>query len=122
VTAELPLVHHQSLELVEDDLLWIEAHIHFAEKWKGRLPGDDPGDKELTEDEWKRRARRGEAEREVARSITYGRALSSDARVLILERQMRWTTNTLSWRITEPLRRVNHWRRERMASRNGARP
>ena len=35
--------------------------------------------------------------------------------------QMRWTEQTLSWRITEPLRRANHWRRERQNG-NGAGP
>lgn len=121
VTADLELVHHQSLELLEDDFVWMEAHIHFSEKWQGRMPGDAPGHEEPTDEDWKQRARRAEAEREVARSIAYGSALSSDARVLVLEREMRWTTNTLSWRITEPLRRINHWRRERQ-SRNGFRP
>jgi Glycosyltransferase like family len=120
VTADFALVYHQSIELLEDDLVWIEAHTHFAEKWRGKLPGDESGYDEPTEEEWKRRARRAEAERELARSIAYGSGLNSDARVLVLEREIEWTTNTLSWRITEPLRRVNHWRRERMLSRNGA--
>jgi Glycosyltransferase like family len=119
VTADFALVHHQSVELIEDDLVWVEAHIHFAEKWSGRMPGDEPADDEPTEEEWKRRARRAEAERELARSMAYGSGLNSDARVLVLEREMQWTTSTLSWRITGPLRRVNHWRRERLASRNG---
>jgi Glycosyltransferase like family len=121
VTADLALVHHQSLEMLEDYPLWIEAHIHVADKWQGRMPGDESGDEEPTEEEWKRRARRAEAERELARSIAYGTALSSDARLLVLQRQMQWTMHTLSWRITEPLRRANHWRRERQ-SRNGAGP
>jgi hypothetical protein len=38
-----------------------------------------------------------------------------------LEREFARTTETLSWRITEPLRRINHWRRERMSA-NGAGP
>jgi Glycosyltransferase like family len=121
VTADISLTHHQSLDLLEDFPLWIEAHIQFSDKWQGRMPGDVSGNQEPTEEEWKRRARRAEAEREVARSVAYGTALGSDARILPLERQMQWTTHTLSWRITEPLRRVNHWRRERQ-SRNGAGP
>jgi hypothetical protein len=120
MTADISLDHYRSLDLVGDDLLWTEAHIHVAEKWEGRMPSQ-PGHGEPTEEEWKRRARRAEAEREAARSIAYGNSLSSDARVLVLERKMNWTTQTLSWRITEPLRRVNHWRRQRQ-SRNGARP
>jgi hypothetical protein len=119
VTADLALVHHQSLRMLEDYPLWIEGHIHVADKWQGRIPGEEPGHEEPTEEEWKQRARRAEAERELARSIAYGKALSSDARLLVLQRKMQWTEQTLSWRITEPLRRVNHWRRQRL-SRNGA--
>lgn len=121
VTADFSVTHHQSLDLLEDFPLWIEAHIQFSDKWQGRTPGDASGTEEPTMEEWKRRARRAEAEREVARSVAYGTALGSDARILPLERQMQWTMHTLSWRITEPLRRVNHWRRERQ-SRNGAGP
>ncbi len=90
----------------------------MAEKWEGRIPGDGPDDVEPTEEDWKRRARRAEAEREAARSIAYGSALTLDARTLVFERELRWTEATLSWRITQPLRRLNHWRR----SRNGAQP
>lgn len=118
VTANIALDYHQSLALLDDYPLWIEAHIHVAEKWQGRVPGDEPGHEKPTEEEWKRRARRAEAEREAARSIAYGSALSLDARVLVSERELRRTEGTLSWRITEPLRRVNLWRR----SRNGAGP
>jgi hypothetical protein len=121
VTADLALVHHQSLDMLEDFPLWIEAHIHVADKWQGRMPGEESGNEEPTQEEWKRRARRAEAERELARSIAYGTALSSDARLLVLQRQMQWTMHTLSWRITEPLRRVNHWRRQRL-SKNGVGP
>jgi hypothetical protein len=118
VTADIDLDYHQSLELLRDYSLWIEAHIQVAEKWQGRIPGDEPGDEEPSEEDWKRRARRAEAERELARSIAYGSALSLDARVLVLERKLRWTEGTRSWRMTEPLRRLNHWRR----ARNGAGP
>lgn len=112
-TADIALDYHQSLQLLEDYLLWTEAHIHVAEKWQGRRPGQEPGHENPTEEEWKRRARRAEAEREAARSIAYASALSLDARVLGLERALRRTESTLSWRITEPLRRLNHWRRAR---------
>ncbi len=118
VTADLAAEFHQSLKLLEEQPVWVEAHIQFAEKWQGQLPGQEPGHEEPTEEEWKRRARRAEAEREAARSVAYGSALTLDARVLVAERELRWTEGTLSWRITEPLRRLNHWRR----SRNGASP
>lgn len=116
VTADIAVKEHKSLELVEDSLIWIEAHIQLAEKWEGRLPGDRDGH-EPTEEEWKRRARRAEAEREAARSLAYGSALGLDARVLVLQREMQLTTGSLSWRMTEPLRRFNLWRNERRARR-----
>jgi hypothetical protein len=116
VTADIALDYHQSLELLRDHSLWVEAHIQVAEKWHRRIPGDDPTNEAPSEEDWKRRARRAEAQREVARSIAYGSALSLDARVLALERQLRWTEGTWSWRMTEPLRRLNRWR----LSRNGA--
>lgn len=119
LTADIALDHYQSLELLGDGQgAWVEAHVHMGEKWQGRIPGDEPGNEEPSEEEWKRRARRAEAGSEAARAIAYGSALSLDARVLVLERDLRWTEGTLSWRITEPLRRLNHWRR----SRNGAGP
>jgi hypothetical protein len=112
VTADISMEHYGSLGLVSDIDVWIEAHIDLSDKWE---------DEELTEEEWKRRARRAEAEREVARSIAYGSALASDARVLGLENAMRRTTHSLSWRLTEPLRRANHWRQQRL-SENGRGP
>jgi hypothetical protein len=37
--------------------------------------------------------------------------LKGDARVLELERELDVMKASISWRITAPLRRVNHWRR-----------
>jgi Glycosyltransferase like family len=121
VTADLGLVMHRELELFEDDVVWTEAHIDLAEKWQGRMPGDEPGHEDPTEEEWKRRARRAEAEREAAQAIAYSNGLGADAVIGPLERELARTTETVSWRITEPLRRINHWRRERMSA-NGASP
>jgi Glycosyltransferase like family len=113
-TADLAITHHQSLELVEDPLCWIEAHRAVAEKWEGRRPGAEAGHEEPTEAEWKRRARRAEAERELARAIAYGSELTLDARVSAVGRELERTEGSLSWRLTEPLRRVNYWRRQRL--------
>ena len=43
MTADFNLVDHRPLRLVKDDELdpWIEAHIRIAEKWEGRMPGQD---------------------------------------------------------------------------------
>jgi hypothetical protein len=106
VTADLSAVRHQPLELVREHNVWVEAHIRLAEKWDGRVPGGAGP----TVD-WKARARRAEAEREAARAIAYSNALELDARVLPLERAMAEATQSVSWRITEPLRALNRLRR-----------
>jgi hypothetical protein len=107
ITANLRAIYHHELDLVEDIDLWIEGHQQVAEKWE-----PDDGD-ELA---WKARARRAEAEREAARAIAHGHRLAADARLAALERQMGEATGTLSWRITAPLRRMNH-HRARLATR-----
>jgi hypothetical protein len=106
VVADLRAVRHHALELVRDHHLWVEAHIRFAEKWDGRMPG---GDGPTTD--WKQRARRAEAEREAARAIAYSTASELDARVLPLERALAELTESPSWRVTAPLRRLNAARR-----------
>ena len=107
VTADLRAVFHHELDLVEDVDLWIEGHLQVAEKWE---------DDEPDEAAWKARARRAEAEREAARASAHGRRLSDDARLDALERRMQAATSTLSWRVTAPLRRLNH-RRGRLVAR-----
>ena len=42
VTADLRAIHHRTLELVSDFEIWVEGHIHLAEKWDGRWPGREP--------------------------------------------------------------------------------
>ena len=106
VTADVGVVHHRPLELVRDHEIWIEAHIRLAEKWDGRMPGVD-----APEGPWKQRARRAEAEREAAQTIAYSSATELDARLLPLERAMAEATESVSWRITAPLRRLNRLRR-----------
>ncbi len=113
MTADLRVIHHRGLELISDLELWAEAHIQVAEKWEGRFPGVEPSTLD-----WKRRARRAEAEREAARAMAHSNALASDARVLELERRLEALTDTASWRITEPLRRLNVWRARAAERRN----
>jgi hypothetical protein len=105
VTADLRAIHHRTLELVSDDEAWVEGHIRLAEKWDGRWPGRD------AEVDWKRRARRAEAEREAARTFAYSSANRLDAEVLALEREMAAMTESPPWRLTAPLRWINRVRR-----------
>jgi hypothetical protein len=104
---DLSVVHHRAVELINDLAVWVEAHIRMAEKWNGTI-----GPATEDEAEWKRRARQAEARREVARTVAFSKALLIDARVLEAERALEERTATLSWRLTTPLRAVNHWRRE----------
>ena len=106
IVADLRAVHHHPLELVGEHAVWVEAHIDFARKWDGQMPGVD----HETHD-WRSRARRAEAEREAARTLAYSNRLLVDAGVLELERTLDTATTSTSWRITAPLRRLNHLRR-----------
>jgi hypothetical protein len=107
VATDLRVIQHRALDMIGDPEIWVESHQRVARKWLGRMPDGEPE----TVD-WKARARRAEAEREAARAVTYSKALGSDARVLTLERELEAATSTLSWRVTSPLRRINHLRRQ----------
>ena len=106
LVADLLVRHHRSLELIADLELWTEAHIRMAEKWDGALaPSADD------EQAWKERARFAEARREAARACAFSENLRLDARVLELERALEEKTDSLSWRMTAPLRALNRWRK-----------
>jgi Glycosyltransferase like family len=108
VTADFRAIHNHSLQPFSEPEHWIEAHMKIAEKWDGVMPGVGAG-----AGSWKERARRAEAECEVARAIDHSNALRTDARVLELERALAEATGSISWRITAPLRWV-----ERLAARS----
>ena len=101
VTADIRAIHHHALEPFSDPAVWIDAHVRLAEKWDGVLPGIGSG-----VGSWKERARRAEAERDVARIVGHATALEGAARVRELERALAETTDSISWRITAPLRRL----------------
>jgi hypothetical protein len=106
--ADFELTQHRALELLDEDRLWVEAHIRLGEKWEGRLPGVP-----APETDWKARARRAEAEREAARAFAHATLLDADARVLAAERALEEVTSNASWRGTAPLRWLNKQRAER---------
>ena len=85
---------------------WVEAHMRIAEKWDGRMPGVGAAG-----GDWKLRARRAEAEAAVNMAIAASHQLKGDARVMQLRHQIEVMETSLSWRLTAPLRRVNHWLR-----------
>jgi Glycosyltransferase like family len=101
VTADLRVVHNHSLELANDPEGWVTAHMTVAEKWDGRMPnvGVAGGD-------WKQRTRRAEAERAAARAQAISTQLQIEARARQHERDLKQATESIGWRITAPLRRV----------------
>ncbi|MDX6582897.1 MAG: hypothetical protein QOI10_2081 [Solirubrobacterales bacterium] len=106
VTADLQVVHHHSLTLIEDVESWITAYMRVAEKWDAKLPHNGSRD-----DDWEFRARRAEAEASAARLMGGVQELLRVAHWQELERMR----TSLSWRMTAPLRRLG----TRIRSRNG---
>ena len=106
VTADLQVVHHHSLRLIEDVESWISAYMRVAEKWEDHLPhnGSRDGD-------WEWRARRAEAEASAARLMGGLEELLRVAHYKQLER----IENSLSWRMTRPLRAIG----QRLRGRRG---
>ena len=95
VTADLRVVHHHSLELLGDPESGSRP-TSVAEKWDGRLPDAD------ARPDWRRRARRAEAEAAAARLRMGAAELQrNDARGKLMD-----TWRSSSWTWTEPLRRL----------------
>jgi glycosyl transferase family 2 len=119
IVADLPAVHHRSLELVDNLEIWIEAHIAIAEKLDSALAGSPNGStpEAVAHDPWRRRARVAEARREAARAIAFSKILALDAQVAELERELKAITDSPSWRLTAPLRTLNAARRRRLSAR-----
>jgi hypothetical protein len=99
ITEDFKVIHHHSLDLISEPETWIAAHMRVAEKWDGRMPNVG-----VVAGSWKERARRAEAEAAVARAEAVSIQLKSDARV-------KEVTDSISWRLTQPLRRMNAIRR-----------
>jgi hypothetical protein len=106
VTEDFKVIHHHSLDLVSEPETWIQAHMRVAEKWDGKMPGVG-----VAGGTWQERARRAEAEAAATRALAVSTQLKSDARVRQLERDFAETTESISWRLTAPLRRANAWRK-----------
>ena len=97
LVADIPIAHHHALQLVPEPDVWIESHIVAAEKWdRGPADGD-----------WKQRARRAEAEAAASRLLGASKLLQAYARAQHHEYELAAITETASWRITAPLRRLN---------------
>jgi hypothetical protein len=99
VTADIRAIHHRPLEMVPDPESWVAAHIAVADKWDGRIPGIGTG-----AGTWRERALRAEAERDAALAVAHSKALELEARTREAERALAETRESLSWRLTAPLR------------------
>jgi hypothetical protein len=118
VTADFKVVHHHSLELVTDPEVWIQAHMRIAEKWEGRMPGFGLPNWGAAADDWKQRARQAEAEAGATRLERVSMQLQAEARERQLRAELDELTNSTSWKLTSPLRRLNAVLKAR---RNGSR-
>lgn len=104
VTADLQVIHHHSLKLLEDPETWIQAYMATQKKWEDELPSNGSRDRD-----WEWRARRAEAEAAAAR-LQGG--VTELLRVAYYK-QFEDVRHSASWRLTAPLRKVNAWRRSR---------
>lgn len=111
VTADLQLIHHHSIDLIDDIDAWIDAYIRVGAKWDGDRPGGvDPVN----------RVRRAEADAAAARLLGGMSDLVRQAQerqqaehVAELERELELMRSSLSWRLTAPLRALGRRRRDR---------
>jgi hypothetical protein len=102
VTADFRAIHTHPLEPFNEPEGWVTAHVKVAEKWDGRLPGVG-----TAAGSWEQRARRAEAEHDAAILIEYSKALDTQARKRVIEDALSASTESISWRVTKPLRRLN---------------
>jgi len=106
VVADLRVTDHRSIDRFPDHDRLVAAHLQLAEKWE---PADGV--------DWEARARRAEAEREAARIQSYFNTLVTEARVQRLQAELDAAVATPGWRLTAPLRHLNHLRRRRRERR-----
>ena len=103
LAADLAFVHHRVPDVVSDEAAFLSAHQQVAEKWD---------DAELTEDQWRVRARAAEADAAAAGLLAASVTLQADATAAAQKRHLDALRATASWRMTEPLRRGNALARE----------
>jgi hypothetical protein len=117
MTVDFKGIHHHSLDLIGDPEGWIAAHMRVADKWDGRMRGVG-----YAGGDWRYRARRAEAEAAAATAQAVTNTLKGNARALQLERELDEMKTSIGWRLTEPLRRINYWRRRAVELSRAGRP
>jgi GT2 family glycosyltransferase len=93
VTIDTRLVHHHSLDLMEDPEGWIAAHMRVAEKWSDLLEDGRTQD-------WRMRARRAEAEAGATRL----QLRAAQHHITRLAEDFDSLRRSRSWRLTAPVR------------------
>ncbi len=104
MTADFKAVHHHSLELVNDEFVWIEAHKRVAEKWLGRMPSAGLPNWGAADYDWKGRALQAEAEAGAERLTRVSIQMKAEAQARRHKADMEEIINSTSWRYTRPLR------------------
>jgi hypothetical protein len=95
---DLRVAHHHSLDVLTEEESFIAAHMRAAEKWDQA---------ELTDEQWRARARAAEADAGAARLLAASTHLQADATAVYHEARLEELRATPSWRLTEPLRQGN---------------
>lgn len=96
--ADLKVVHHHPLQLVLDREQFLTTHMRAADKWDRD---------ELSEAQWRARARAAEADAGAAQLFAASTLLEADATEQFYNARLDKLRMSLSWRLTEPLRRGN---------------
>lgn len=104
MTADFKAIHHHSLELVTDQIVWIEAHKRVAEKWLGRMHPAGLPNWGAANDDWKGRALQAEAEAGAERLTRVSIQMKAEAQLRRHKAELEEITNSTSWRLTHPLR------------------
>ena len=105
VVADLEVIHHHPLALVDEIEIWVAAHMRAAELW------DDSGPEDPLDEVWKQRARKAEAAAAAARLLAASELLRLDAIAKQCADEQGEIERSRSWRLTEGLRRGNQLRR-----------
>ncbi len=111
LVAPFSVRYHGSLSLNADVMgiqIWQDAHVALSSKWTS-----DPTPENPNSENWKRRARASEAEKEATWAFSTSLGLALEEQRERLEDELRSYTSTRGWKLTSPLRRLNARRVDR---------
>lgn len=106
ITENLRVIHHHSLDLVDDPEPYVAAHIRLARKWDGRIAGVG-----TASGDWRMRARRAEAEAAATRTQARSWQVRIDAAKDRHAHELDEILGSTSLRVTAPLRQAIALRR-----------